>query len=156
MIIKLETVSENTRTTDYLGAGNHLVTVVSFRAAETMEGKAYFEIGFIGGGGATHRERWYLSERAVWRLQRDLKTMGLKGELDTEDHDGTLAKLKASSYILSLKAKPEYNGKVFCEASAVVRYDPATMSTPAAESRPRFSLEPQVQGPDGTDDDIPF
>ena len=156
MIINLNPVSEITRSSDYLEAGEHLVSVVSFRAAETMEGKAYFEIGFIGGGGATHRERWYLSERAVWRLQRDLKTMGLKGQIDTEDADGTLAKLKASSYVLSLKAKPEYNGKIFCEASSVVRYDPATMSTAAAESRPRFSLETQAQGPDGTDDDIPF
>jgi len=152
MIINLNPVSENTRSSDYLGAGDHLVTVVSFRAAETMEGKAYFEIGFIGGGGATHRERWYLSERAVWRLQRDLKTMGLKGEIDTEDADGTLAKLKASSYILSLKAKPEYNGKIFCEASSVVRHEGAAASAP----RPRFALEPQAQGPDGTDDDIPF
>lgn len=153
MIIKLETVSENTRSSDYLGAGNHLVTVVSFRSSETMEGKAYFEIGFIGAGGATHRERWYLSERAVWRLQRDLKTMGLKGELDTDDEVGTLAKLKASSYILSLKAKPEYNGKVFCEASAVVRHEGAMVTSVA---RPRFALAPQEQGPDGTDDDIPF
>lgn len=153
MIIKLETVSENTRSSDYLGAGNHLVTVVSFRSSETMEGKAYFEIGFIGAGGATHRERWYLSERAVWRLQRDLKTMGLKGELDTDDEVGTLAKLKASSYILSLKAKPEYNGKVFCEASSVVRHEGAVW---ASVARPRFALAPQEQGPDGTDDDIPF
>jgi hypothetical protein len=152
MIINLNPVSENTRSSDYLGAGDHLVTVVSFRAAETMEGKAYFEIGFIGAGGATHRERWYLSERAVWRLQRDLKTMGLKGQIDTEDADGTLAKLKASSYILSLKAKPEYNGKIFCEASSVVRHEGPAASAP----RPRFALEPQAQGPDGTDDDIPF
>jgi hypothetical protein len=153
VIIKLETVSENTRSTDYLGAGNHLVTVVSFRSAETMEGKAYFEIGFIGAGGATHRERWYLSERAVWRLQRDLKTMGLKGELDTEDEVGTLGKLKASSYILSLKAKPEYNGKIYCEASSVVRHEGAVW---ASVARPRFALAPQEQGPDGTDEDIPF
>jgi hypothetical protein len=152
MIINLNPVSENTRSSDYLEAGEHLVSVVSFRAAETMEGKAYFEIGFIGAGGATHRERWYLSERAVWRLQRDLKKMGMTGPLDTEDEVGTLAKLKASTYCLTLKAKPEYNGRVFCEASSVVRYEGAA---PAA-ARPRFALEAQAQGPDGTDDDIPF
>jgi hypothetical protein len=152
MIINLNPVSETTRSSDYLGAGDHLVSVVSFRAAETMEQKAYFEIGFIGAGGATHRERWYLSERAVWRLQRDLKTMGLKGQLDTEDEAGTLAKLKASTYVLTLKAKPEYNGKVYCEASSVTRYE----DTAAPVARPRFTLEPQAQGPDGTDDDIPF
>lgn len=153
MIINLNPVSETTRSSDYLGAGEHLVSVVSFRAAETMEGKGYFEIGFIGAGGATHRERWYLSEKAVWRLQRDLKTMGLKGQLDTDDEVGTLGKLKGSSYILSLKAKPEYNGKVYCEASSVVRHEGA-MS--ASVARPRFALAPQEQGPDGTDDDIPF
>lgn len=153
MIINLNPVSENTRSSDYLGAGDHLVSVVSFRAAETMEGKGYFEIGFIGAGGATHRERWYLSEKALWRLQRDLKTMGLKGQLDTDDEVGTLGKLKGSSYILSLKAKPEYNGKVYCEASSVVRHEGAVL---ASVARPRFALEPQAQGPDGTDDDIPF
>ena len=152
MIINLNPVSENTRSSDYLGAGDHLVSVVSCRAAETMEGKDYFEIGFVGAGGATHRERWYLSEKALWRLQRDLKTMGLKGQLDTDDEAGTLAKLKASSYVLTLKAKPEYNGKVYCEASSVVRHEGAA----ATVARPRFALAPQEQGPDGTDDDIPF
>jgi hypothetical protein len=152
MIINLNPVSENTRSSDYLEAGEHLVSVVSFRAAETMEGKGYFEIGFIGAGGATHRERWYLSERAVWRLQRDLKKMGMTGPLDTEDEVGTLRKLKASTYLLTLKAKPEYNGRIFCEASSVVRYE----ATAAPAARPAFALESQAQGPDGTDDDIPF
>ena len=153
MIINLNPVSENTRSSDYLGAGDHLVSVVSCRAAETMEGKNYFEIGFVGAGGATHRERWYLSEKALWRLQRDLKTMGLICNLDTDDEAGTLAKLKASSYILSLKAKPEYNGKIYCEASSVVRHEGVLA---ASVARPRFALAPQEQGPDGTDDDIPF
>lgn len=152
MIINLNPVSEITRSSDYLEAGEHLVSVVSFRAAETMEGKAYFEIGFIGAGGATHRERWYLSEKAVWRLQRDLKKMGMTGPLDTEDEVGTLRKLKASTYLLTLNAKPEYNGRVFCEASSVVRYE----ATAAPVARPAFMLEPQAQGPDGTNDDIPF
>ena len=94
-----------------------------------------------------------MSEKALWRLQRDLKTMGLKGQLDTDDEAGTLAKLKASSYVLTLKAKPEYNGKVYCEASSVVRHEGVLA---ASVARPRFALAPQEQGPDGTDDDIPF
>ena len=77
---------------------------------------------------------------------------GDDGDTDTDDEAGTLGRLKASSYVLTLKAKPEYNGKIFCEASSVVRHEGAA----ATVARPRFALAPQEQGPDGTDDDIPF
>ena len=120
MIINLNPVSENTRSSDYLGAGDHLVSVVSCRAAETREGKNYFEIGFVGAGGATHRERWYLSEKALWRLQRDLKKMGLTGPLDTEDEALQFAAKLGALYLEVDDAHPgcydgiDKHGRVIC------------------------------------------
>jgi len=122
----------------YLGAGVYRVEVMEWRTATTDNLSEFFEITFSClTSGKVHKERWYLSERSLWRFNRDMKAAGIKF-LDFEDMKGTDKTLKANHYEIELTAKPPRDGKVYHEVKTI---------------RPVTKVAAPVQS---SDEEIPF
>lgn len=132
------TQDEAPRESKYLEAGVHRVDVAEWRTASTDNMNDFFEVTFSClSTGKIHRERWYLSERSLWRLKRDMKAAGIR-TLDFDDMTGTNRTLKASNYEIELAPKPASNGRVYHEIKSI---------------RPVAKVAAPVQGPD---EEIPF
>lgn len=106
-------------TDEWLGAGVHLVDVMEWARTNTNNGDEVFLITFACvKTGQKHRERWFLTERALWRFRRDMKAAGIK-TLDFDDIKSVDRTLKASHYEIELKAKPPHNGRVYHEIKSI-------------------------------------
>lgn len=106
-------------TNEYLEAGIHLVDVSEWVRSNTDAGDEYFVITFAClKTGQKHRERWYLTERALWRFRRDMKAAGIK-TLDLDDIKSVDRTLKASHYEIELRPKPPHNGRVYHEIKSI-------------------------------------
>ena len=125
-------------TNEYLEAGTHIVDVSEWMRRNTDAGDEYFVITFACvKTGQKHRERWFLTERALWRFRKHMKAAGIKA-LDLDDIKSVDRTLKASQYEITLKAKPPRNGVVYHEIDTI---------------RPVSKVAAPVQG---TDEEIPF
>lgn len=127
-------------TSKYLEAGVYCVDVAEWRTA-TLDNKQqsdFFEITFSCiETGRQHRERWFLSDKALWRLKKHMRAAGIF-TLDFDDMKGTDRRLKASQYEIELEAKPPRDGKVYHELKSI---------------KPIAKVAAPIQG---TDEEIPF
>lgn len=141
---------------NFLGPGQHTVTVTDHELGESGNGTPSIRLTFTGGGGGEHNEYFYLSEKARWRLGRVFTACGWTSKVKLSDPG--MVKKALYGKPLSISLVTDTSGQKPRTALDVMSIAPSKAApgrrplSPSSEPPPRDTDEP----PPHDDGDIPF
>lgn len=123
--------------------GEHVVAITATELGESSTGKPFVLVRFeTPDGGAHHSERYYITERAIWRASALLTAIGVA-------HEGYLDEIEVALLHCAL-SRPRL--KITIGRKKPEEYPQVTKHEPLDE----VAHEHVPERPEDADDDLPF
>lgn len=128
--------------------GKYPATCTDVQPGTAASGNAKYVFTFLltggPGEGTTKDVHLSLSEKALWKLEKTLKALGVKGEGIVKFKRADVVGKQA---ILDMKQDPQPSGKVFMSVEAVLSPDSATSTGTSTTGAPAGGASTQMQLP---------